>query len=216
VARGQTAEKGNAGKHAAMLEEERRERLTQLLLRRTRLSEDEAAELLALFPYIFRAHWPAVWGKLRGRALQRAEALDLVQDIFLELHTSMRDEGFPDSIPRMVQGVTQGKLLNHLRSKKREPYSVGLPSSGSEPPRSPVDVDRAIDAGALRAWVLPQLSSEHREALEAVIVHGLSYEEAAEVLGLTFGSFKRRIVEARRRIAELAAQLPRQKNKRPR
>lgn len=205
MARAETAGKGNAGKRAPLTEAERQERLAQLVLRHTKFSASEAAELRVLFPAIIKTHRSTVWGMLRGRGLEREEAKDLSQEIFVALHLSIVDEGFPDSLTKWLRTTTHGKLLNHLRGKKREPVSVGLPSSGSEPPRTPRDLDAALDGATLRALVFPLLSSEHREVLEAVRAD-LSYEEAAGALDIPLGTFKRRLIEARRQVVLLAQQ----------
>jgi len=59
-----------------MVEAERRERLTQLVLRRSKLSPDEAALLREVFPEIVAAHHDQVWNLLRKRGLDSHEAED--------------------------------------------------------------------------------------------------------------------------------------------
>ena len=120
-----------AGERAGISEAERRERLTQLVLRRSKLSPDEAALLREVFPQIVDAHHDQVWNHLRKRGLESHEAEDLLQEVFLTLHNQILETGFVDSIPAMLHRLTDRKVLNHVRAQKRAPFSIGLPSSGS-------------------------------------------------------------------------------------
>jgi RNA polymerase sigma-70 factor (ECF subfamily) len=56
---------------------------------------------------------------------------------------------------------------------------------------------------------LDQLPPDHREAIVMVGAAGLSYEEAAEILGCALGTIKSRVNRARNRLAR-ALDLPRQ------
>jgi RNA polymerase sigma-70 factor (ECF subfamily) len=181
--------------------------MERLAARRTELSPSEIAELRVLFPEVLRAHRGRVWAQLARRGLQPAEIEDLVQEVFLGLHVSLKKRGFPDNITALLYLIARRKLGNHLRKKKQqEPFSIGLPSSGSEPPRTPPDPERAVDRQVVPERLLSQLSSEERAILEAVEVDELTYEEAALALEIPLGTFKRRLVHAREKLAQLARQ----------
>ncbi len=183
------------------------ERVTRLVLCRCKLSASEAALLRKVFPEIVRAHRRQVWAQLRERRIGRANVEDLFQEVFLSLHAAILEEGFPDSVAGWLRKVTEGKLLNYLRGKKREPFSLGLPSSGSEPPRTPPDLERAMDRQDLPQRALQLLSEEHRAVVEKVILEELTYDEAAEALDIPLGTLKKRLIHAKRRLVELAEQL---------
>jgi RNA polymerase sigma-70 factor (ECF subfamily) len=51
------------------------------------------------------------------------------------------------------------------------------------------------------AWA--QLSAEHRETLELIVLNDLSYEEAAKVMGCKMGTIKSRVWRARERLAHI-------------
>jgi RNA polymerase sigma-70 factor, ECF subfamily len=56
---------------------------------------------------------------------------------------------------------------------------------------------------------LPQLSPEHREVIEKVILQGLSYRDAAEALNIPDGTLRTRLIAAKRVLADLVkARLP--------
>lgn len=185
-------------------DEERQKRLTQLVLRRSKLSDDEAALLREVFPDILTTHHDLVWNRLRRRGLENHDAEDLQQEVFVALHTYILEHGFPDTLPGLLYRLTEGKLLNFLRTRKRAPLSVALPSSGSEKPRSSRDVERAMDVRELARHIFPQLSPEQQEVIETVVVNGLSHSEAAAVLGLPEGTVKSRLIAAKRALLRLA------------
>jgi DNA-directed RNA polymerase specialized sigma24 family protein len=162
VAQDESRSADDAGTRVRSPEVERRERLAQLVLRRTKLSASEAVLLREVFPEILGAHHDQVWNRLRRRGLEGDEAEDLLQEVFLALYHRIVEHGFPDSIPAMLRVLTEGMLLNHVRAKKRAPVSVALPSSGSEKPRSAPDVERALDLRELARRLLPELPPEHR------------------------------------------------------
>ena len=176
-----------------------------LHLRRSRLSTEEAALLRELFRAIFEAYHEQVWNDVRRR-VPSDDAEDLVQDVFLALHTYILEHGFPDSLPGMLNAITKGKLSNYIQAKNRFPPSVELPSSGSEK-RSAPDLDRAIDLRELAQHLRSQLSPEHQEVVQKVILNGLSHGEAAEAMGLTEGQLKGRVVAAKRAMLALAEPL---------
>ena len=200
-------EQDNTQKHARMSEAERRERLTQLVLCRTKLSAREAILLREVFPEIFATHQEQVWNQLQRRGLEGAAAEDLLQEVFLTLHSQILEHGFPDNIPWMLHRLTEGKLLNYLRVRKRDIVSVGLPSSGSEPPKTGPGAESALDLKALPGQVFPMLSDEHREVVDMVILSGVPHTEAAAALGIPLGTLKSRLIAAKRRLSELLEEL---------
>jgi RNA polymerase sigma-70 factor, ECF subfamily len=193
--------------HAGISEEERHERLTQLVLRRSKLSPDEAALLRKVFPTIIDAHHDQVKNLLRRRVLDDHEAEDLLQEVFLTLHTQLLENGFVDSLPAMLHTITEGKLLNYLRAQQRVPFSIGLPSSSSERPRSQLDVLQALHFQEVARRIFPQLSPEHREVLDKVVLKGHTHTEAAAMLGIAEGTLKSRLIAAKRALLALVEPL---------
>ncbi len=186
-------------------EAERQTKLTQLPQRRSKLSTEEAALLRELFRAIFEAYHEQVWNDVRRR-VPSDDAEDLVQDVFLALHTYILEHGFPDSIPAMLKAIIRGKLSNYRQANDRFPTSVELPSSTSEV-RSAPNLERALDLRKLAQHIVSHLSPEHQEVVKKVVLNGLSHGEAAEVLGLTEGQLKARLVAARRAMLALAEAL---------
>lgn len=188
-------------------DEERREKLQRLVLCREKLSPEDAELLDEIFPDIFEGHYKLVWNYLRYRGLPEHDAEDLLQETFVLLHLHILDVGFPDNMVSILHSISEGKVVNYLRGKRRAPMSLGLPSSRSEKPTSGPDIDRALDLREFAERILPQLSPEHRAVIEKLVLHGLSYSDAAETLNIPEGTLRSRLMAAKRALAELAEPL---------
>jgi len=183
VTQNESSEIRNAGQRAGIPEAELQERVTQLLLRRSKLSADEALLLRkVVFPKIVKEHSAQVSKFLRRWNLERSEKDDLYQETFLTLHNYILERGFPDNIPGMLHSMVEGKVSNYMHVNERVPFSIGLTSSTSEPQRSAPDIDRAVDIRELVRRFVPQLSLEHQEVINKVVVNGFTHTEAAVVL----------------------------------
>jgi RNA polymerase sigma-70 factor (ECF subfamily) len=207
VAQDKSPEAADAGERARISEAERHERLTQLVLRRSKLSDDEVTLLGEVFPDIFTGHRDQVWSLLQRRGVESHDAEDLLQDVFLALHNKIVNEGFADSIPGMLHVLTVGKVFNHQRGVNRDPLSIGLPSSGSEKPRSQPDAERDLHFQEVAWHLFSQLSPAHQEVLDKVVVKGYSHTETAAMLGIAEGTVKSRLIAAKHALSALAERL---------
>ena len=94
-----------------------------------------------------------------------------------------------------------------MRAQKRSPFSIGLPSSGSEKPRSQPDVERALDFQEVARRIFSHLSPEHQEVIDKVVLKGLTHSDAAAVLGMPEGTLKSRLIAAKRALLATAEPL---------
>jgi RNA polymerase sigma-70 factor, ECF subfamily len=197
----------NTGQRAPLPETARRESLTQLVLCRSKLSAREALLLREVFPSILASHYDQVCNQLRRRGLLDYEAEDLLQEVFFTLHTQIVEHGFPDNLAGRLHTLTERKLLNHLRARRRAPVSLELPSSGSEKPRSDLNVERVLELRELARQLVDRLSPEHQSVIDKVILNGLSQRDAAVVLDLPEGTVKSRMIAAKQELLALAKRL---------
>ncbi len=182
--------------------EDRRERLAELVHKRGKLSSEDAALLHEVYPAIIELYHAAIWEQLRRRGLVQ-DLEDLVQETFVAGGLWVLENGFPDNLLALLRRMATNATLNHLRGQKRDPISVGLPSSGSTPAAPGPEPERAVDLRRVGALLLDTLSPEHREVFEAVSIHRLEYDEAAALLGLPLGTLKRRLADAKRAHVEI-------------
>jgi len=131
----------------------------------------------------------------------------VAQQAFLKLYAKILEGGFPDSIAGMLYRIAEGKFSNHVRNENRDRETAPLPSSGSEPPKTPLDLDGVMDAKQMAPQLLSLLTDAQREVVVLVLIDGLSHAEAAAVLEIAVGTVKSRVMSAKRRMMELFEQL---------
>ncbi|OLP44945.1 sigma-70 family RNA polymerase sigma factor [Rhizobium oryziradicis] len=131
----------------------------------------------------------------------RDTADDLVQDC---LERAIRKQALwrPDGPLRpWLYRVLINVWRNNLRSRSRRPAQVHIDDVADQlfvPAAQPGRVALAEMARAIE-----KLSAEHREALLLVVVEGLSYAEAAQVLEIPLGTLMSRLGRARSSLARM-------------
>ena len=141
---------------------------------------------------LFRAAWA-----LSG---SRADAEDLVQETFAHVLAKPRRIRNDDDLGYLLQ-VLRNTFISSRRAAARRPAPEALddrfelvdPSAASRP-------DAAAEAHEVFA-VIAGLAGPFRDALVAVDVAGLSYAEAAELLGTKEATITSRLFRARAQVA---------------
>ncbi|MDL1863540.1 sigma-70 family RNA polymerase sigma factor, partial [Betaproteobacteria bacterium PRO7] len=144
------------------------------------------AELVNLLPRLRRF--------ARALARHREDADDLVQAA-LERALTRREQWTPGTrLDSWMFKIINNAWIDEVRSRARrdalfapeeEGEGVGAPQAGS-----PVDAIAVRRAMAL-------LNDDQRAAVGLVLVEGLPYKEAAEVLGIPIGTLTSRLARAR-------------------
>jgi RNA polymerase sigma-70 factor (ECF subfamily) len=152
------------------------------------------------------AYLPRLYHAARAWTSSREDAEDLVQETCARVLARPRLLYGEDELGYLMRAL-RNALVSQRRAAARRPRSVELGDDG-QLQRLGADVARSRDGdpveGAVRAEVLvaiAELPDEFRDALVAVDVAGLSYREAARVLGLPEGTVTSRLFRARDRVA---------------
>ncbi|WP_108682559.1 sigma-70 family RNA polymerase sigma factor [Methyloceanibacter sp. wino2] len=97
--------------------------------------------------------------------------------------------------------ILRNVFFNECRRAKRE--RVSLKELGTAAPQQlPAQQEDSLMLSELeRAFM--SLSPDHREILSLVVIEGMTYEQTAEVLGVTMGTIKSRLSRARACLASL-------------
>ena len=150
---------------------------------------------LAAFEDLVRQFQGDVWRFAYHFTRDRALADDVTQEAFLRafrfLHTFRGDSKVSSWLFRIARNCA----IDQIRA--RDAY-VGrvTPIAGSPvDPQARVELHAALDA----------VTAEHREPFLLVEVFGLSYQEAADVLGVRVGTIKSRMHRARRAMMDALA-----------
>ena len=136
------------------------------------------------------------------------EARDAAQEVFLKVYRKAGEVRPQGQVYTWLYRIAVNHCLNKLRRRKLVRF---LRWEGSEEEEGPVfdPPDRAADPAATlesrRRWqstrrALARLPENQRAVLVLIRFEGMSYRQAAEVLGVTEGAVESRLVRAMRRL----------------
>ena len=152
----------------------------------------------------FRAELVSLLPRLRrfGRAItrHREDADDLVQ-IAIERALVRREQWEPGT--RMLSWmfkIMNNAWIDEVRARTRREQIFAPEEAGEHVGVSPLDDH--LDALAVRK-AIDQLNDEQRIAVGLVLVEGLPYKEAAQVLGVPMGTVTSRLARAREQLQAL-------------
>lgn len=156
--------------------------------------EGETSEL-GRFEVLFHEHADAVL----AYALRRSDP-EMAQEVVAETFTVAwrRLADIPDPALPWLLGVARRALANSRRSSSRQ-RALAL-RLVQEPPDAVDDPTGEVDTRLSARAALALLPSAQREAIELVAWEGLTFAEAAELLGCSRSVFAVRLHRARRRL----------------
>lgn len=155
-------------------------------------SHNVREQLAALLPRLRR------FGRTLAR--HREDADDLVQ-IALERALTRIDQWQPDTrLDSWMFRIMQNAWIDETRARERRGQTFVAEEEGEQVGVSTTEAQ--IDAIAVRKAVA-QLGDDQRAAVGLVLVEGLPYKEAAEVLGVPIGTLTSRLARARETLQTL-------------
>ncbi len=143
-------------------------------------------------------HLPRLYRAARAWTRSREEAEDLVQETYVRVLARPRLLREDDEVGYLLRAL-RNTLISQRRTEGRRPVTTELEDEltagrGSDDPAETVETREVYAA-------IAGLADEFREALVAVDIVGLSYQEAARALGVPEGTLTSRLFRARDRVA---------------
>jgi RNA polymerase sigma factor (sigma-70 family) len=135
------------------------------------------------FPQLYGRLAPAVFDYLVGLTRDRTAAEDLLQQTFLDAWQDLASLQDPAKVKAWVYALARHAGQDHLRSRGTAIPLEAIPEPEAGEP-GPEDVAISDDATRLVWSAAASLESQHREALNLSLRHGLTYREIGDVLGL--------------------------------
>lgn len=149
----------------------------------------------AAFESLVRAHSGRVYAHALRFFGDPQAAEDALQEVFIKVYRSIETFDGTAAFTTWLYRVTRNVCLDMLRSGKRRPVPVDFVEMSLTAQDDPAA--EAITTATVEA-TMRLLAPEDREALGSVSLFGLSYAEAAEVLGVPEGTVKSRVFRARK------------------
>jgi RNA polymerase sigma-70 factor, ECF subfamily len=147
------------------------------------------------FESLVRTHADAVYGHALRFFGDRQFAEDATQEVFLKVYRSLAGFDGRSSFSTWLFRLTRNVCIDQLRRNKRVP--APMDPVDLTPPAVPDFADGVVTAEAVEI-AMATLPPEDRDALNAVTLFDLPYEDAAAVLGVPVGTVKSRVFRARR------------------
>lgn len=185
-------------------------------------SEDEAeltTELRsgseAAFNWLVTHYHGPVYRVVAGVLCDQSEAADITQEVFLKAFRGIRAFRQGSSLRTWLYRIAVREALNHRRwlwrhlrhlcsidagrGENGQPLVVHVEARGE----SPFDAVASRELQQVVRRALGQVAEVFRTAVILRDLEGLSYEEVAEVLDVSVGTVKSRILRGRRALREL-------------
>lgn len=164
---------------------------------------DEAA-----YETLIRAYEHPVFNLISRLVDDPGDAADVVQEVFLKVFRNVVSFRGESSLKTWIYRIAVNEARNHKRwFGRHRRQEVGLdPEPGEtqgaqdwlpDPGRSPFEVTLDHETTALIEAALAQVNPHFRAALVLREIEGLSYEEIAEILEISLGTVKSRILRGR-------------------
>ena len=138
------------------------------------------------------------------RTASWAVAEDATSSVFLEAWRAHdRAAAYDDAALPWLYGIATNVCRNLGRSERRHLAAVGRLPRPTEGPDHAEEIDQRVDSERAMARVVAELADlpeRDREVIALVVWSGLTYEEAAEALGVPVGTVRSRLARARARL----------------
>jgi RNA polymerase sigma-70 factor (ECF subfamily) len=145
-------------------------------------------------------HLPRLYRAARAWTDSREEAEDLVQETYARVRARPRLLYGEDELGYLMRAM-RNTLVSQRRAASRRPPTAELVDDA--PLRAPASDDPAEATAINEVYTaISELPEEFRDALVAVDVVGLSYQEAAHALSVPEGTLTSRLFRARDRLAQ--------------
>jgi RNA polymerase sigma-70 factor, ECF subfamily len=145
--------------------------------------------------------WNDFHDKLHGFILKRVHDVevtnDLLQDIFIKIHTKIHTLKESDKLTSWIYQITRNSILDYFKTKK---ISTSIPADLTET-TEPVTFNQEM-ATCLKT-MLNELSPEYKDSILKTELGDLSQKEYAEELGISYSGAKSRVQRARQELNTL-------------
>ncbi len=151
------------------------------------------------FETLYRRHSTAIFGLALRMVRNRADAEDLLQEIFLHAYNRLPSFEGRAAFGTWLYRLGVNRCLNHLRSRgareqsRTEPLDPAHVRTGTGPGARGLELDRAI----------VELPPSSRAAFLLHDVAGYDHKEVGEILGVAAGTSKSLVHRARTKLRKM-------------
>ena len=167
----------------------------------------------AAFDWLVTHYSGSVYGLVAGMVSESCDAADITQDVFLKAFRGIRGFRRGSSLKTWLYRIAIREALNHRRwlwrhhrqqaSIDAEPIEGHAVMEIEDECRNPFEEAASHEVQQAVQQALLGVPEVFRSAVILRDLEGMSYEEVAEVLGVSVGTVKSRILRGRRLLREI-------------
>src|SRR5829696_2669872 len=135
---------------------------------------------------------------IRNRVPDAHSAEDILQDVFLKIHTRIDTLRTPDRLTSWIYQITRNAIADYYRSRRP---TIELAETIPETEKV-TDDDVMRELSPCVAAMVATLPEAYGEALRLTEYQGLSQKALSEQLGISFSGAKSRVQRARAKIKQ--------------
>jgi RNA polymerase sigma-70 factor (ECF subfamily) len=165
----------------------------------------------AAFDEMVERYWGRIYSMVNQLLRNPQDAEEVTQDAFIRAHRGLvnfrGDSAFSTWLYQIATNLARNRYWYWWRRKRDKSVSIDAPM-GSDNDTTladmiPAEVETPDDITVTQEFVarigtgMEKLGTKHREILILRNVKNLSYEEIADILGISIGTVKSRIARAR-------------------
>ena len=159
---------------------------------------------------LFRRHRDAAYGIAYRLVGNREDALDVVQEAFIHVMRGVETFRGQSSFRTWLYRIVTHAALDYrryraLRTAESLDIDTAPEPAGAAPQRTPQEEAADRDLAVAIDKALANVSEKNRAALVLFAIEGQTYQEVADILGISVGTVMSRIFNARQRLRELMA-----------
>ena len=152
------------------------------------------------FKAIYRQYFDFVWSSARRLGIEPSGMDDLIQEVFIAIHTKLHTLENPDALRSWIYGVVRRTASNHRRAKRARGEmrsdTTGFADTASLQPTPLEQTERSAEVQLLMN-LLSELDEPKREIFALVEIEEFSVPDAADALGIPLNTAYSRLRAAR-------------------
>jgi RNA polymerase sigma factor (sigma-70 family) len=173
------------------------------------------------FKTLVAAYQDMVYNTALGIVQNTEDAEDVAQEVFIQVYRSIDQFKGDARLSTWMYRITTTKALDHIRSRKRKKrfaFITSLFGANDELLHEPVDFQHPgiilnrKEQAALLFRMIDQLPDNQKVAFQLHKAEELSYQEIAEVMGLSVSAVESLLFRARQNLRKLLEKYYQQNN----
>jgi RNA polymerase sigma-70 factor (ECF subfamily) len=160
------------------------------------------------FEALYRQYFDFVWSSVRRLGVGNDALDDVVQEIFIVIHSRLHTLEQPESLRSWIYGIVRRTVSGHHRTNRtRTSGVIAATDSGATgtPPATPFELTARANEFQLLQQLLSKLDDAKREVFELVEIEEMSVPEVAAALEIPLNTAYSRLRAARQEFEEALA-----------